>query len=65
MLDNDLNLDVKLNDTLEDNGNNPILIFGFTFLIWQKFYQSIIKHGNNLSFPKDTVLIHSGGWKIV
>lgn len=64
LLDNDLNLDVKkLNDTLEDNGNNPILIFGFTFLIWQKFYQSIIKHGNNLNFPKDTVLIHGGGWK--
>ncbi len=64
LLDSDLNLDVKkLNDTLEDNGNNPILIFGFTFLVWQKFYQSIKKLGKNLNFPKDTVLIHGGGWK--
>lgn len=64
LLDNDLNLDIKrLNTAIEENGNAPLLIFGFTFLVWQKFYQTLKELRSKINFPKDTVLIHGGGWK--
>lgn len=43
-------------------GNEPVLIFGFTFMIWQYFLGECKKHGVNIKFPYG-VLIHSGGWK--
>lgn len=64
LLDDDLNLDIsKLKIALNENGNEPLLIFGFTFLIWQKLFQSISNSKININFPKNTVLIHGGGWK--
>jgi hypothetical protein len=42
------------------NGGGPFLIFGFTFLIWDKLYRSFADGEINLS---EAILIHSGGWK--
>ena len=42
------------------NGHAPFLIFGFTFLVWSKLYQSFSDGEIDLS---NAVLVHSGGWK--
>ena len=43
-LDKDLNLLVnELKDFLEKNKDQPILIFGFTFIIWQSLLKQAIK----------------------
>ena len=64
LLDDDLNLDIlELKTLLEENDNNPLLIFGFTYLVWQQFYQCIKDSKMHINFPENTVLIHGGGWK--
>lgn len=45
---------------LKKNGSSPFFIFGFTFLVWTKFYELLKENNLNLS---NGVLIHSGGWK--
>jgi hypothetical protein len=60
-LDTNLELLVsKLKDFLLRFGGGPFLIFGFTFLIWSRFYQPLVDAGLDLS---NGILIHSGGWK--
>ena len=46
----------------EEFGDQPILAFGFTFMVWRYFIQAMEKSGRTLPF-RDAVLIHSGGWK--
>ena len=41
-------------------GNQPILIFGFTFMVWSYLYTLFEDGELDLS---QAVLIHSGGWK--
>jgi phenylacetate-coenzyme A ligase PaaK-like adenylate-forming protein len=50
----------KLINFLEKYSGEPILIFGFTFMIWQYFINSNVSKKYDLS--KGT-LFHSGGWK--
>lgn len=45
---------------LARHGNQPFLIFGFTFLVWQYLYEVAREHRLDLS---NGILIHSGGWK--
>ena len=57
-----ININVIL-DFLERHKGQPILLFGFTFMIWQFFYKELKKiknHGIDLS---NGILIHGGGWK--
>lgn len=42
------------------HGGARLLVFGFTFLVWSKLYQSCADGALDLS---RAVLIHSGGWK--
>lgn len=42
--------------------DQPKLVFGFTFLVWQKFVKKIRKLKNTINFEGSTVL-HGGGWK--
>jgi hypothetical protein len=60
-LNDDMELDVEaLKTFLNKNSGTPILIFGFTFMVWKYFYQRI----KNLDLDLGAaVLIHSGGWK--
>lgn len=67
-----LNEDMSLNlpavqGFLEKHSGQRILMFGFTFMIWQHFYQELRKMqetgqraGVDLS---NAILIHGGGWK--
>lgn len=60
-LNEETNLDVDgLREFLKRYGHEPFLMFGFTFLVWQKFFQMIEPLRLDLS---NGILIHSGGWK--
>lgn len=62
-----------LNDDLSPNwpaieafvaqfGEGPVLIFGFTFLVWQHFLEALAQADKKLALPQ-AILLHSGGWK--
>jgi hypothetical protein len=46
----------------EKYANQPLLIFGFTFMLWLHFIQALIKLNKTLPFEQG-ILLHSGGWK--
>ena len=50
---------------LEANKGQRILLFGFTFMVWQHFYKELVKlKENGISFDlSNGILIHGGGWK--
>ncbi len=65
-LDDDMKLDVKiLADFLERYKDQNILLFGFTFMVWQHFYKELMRlKGEGISFDLSRgILIHGGGWK--
>ena len=43
-------------------GDTPILLFGFTFMVWKFLVRALEDNGRRLNIPKG-ILIHSGGWK--
>jgi hypothetical protein len=45
---------------LAKHGDEPFLIFGFTYLVWLHLYEVARDNGLDLS---NGILIHSGGWK--
>lgn len=47
---------------IESHKNEDILLFGFTYIIWQHFYKELVRSGKNLNL-KNGILIHGGGWK--
>lgn len=62
-LDDDMNINIdKIKDFLEKHKNKKILLFGFTFIIWQYFYQNLVKNNYKIDLS-NCVLIHGGGWK--
>ena len=62
-LKNDMSLDLDgLTAFLEKHGGKQILLFGFTFMVWQHLYCALRELGVKLNF-NDGILIHSGGWK--
>lgn len=46
----------------EQHKNTPMLIFGFTFMVWQHFVQALKQTGRVYN-TENAVLVHSGGWK--
>ena len=63
VLDDDMNLDVDgLREFAERFSGEPILIFGFTFMVWKYFLQAVRAQGIDIDLSQ-AVLIHSGGWK--
>ena len=65
-LDDDMKLDVNaVKEFLETYKNQKILLFGFTFMIWQHFYKELLRlKGEGITFDiSNGVLIHGGGWK--
>lgn len=62
-LNKDMELDVEaVLDFQKRWGHGPVLLFGFTFMIWQYFIQALERKGIQLALPQGT-LIHGGGWK--
>ena len=65
-LDDDMKLDVEgVREFLEKYKGQKILLFGFTFMIWQHFYKELLRlKEEGISFDlSNGVLIHGGGWK--
>lgn len=62
-----LNEDMQLNFDVVDAFYNKykdgnILLFGFTYMIWEYFYKKLVKLGKQLAL-ENAILIHGGGWK--
>lgn len=65
-LDDDMNLDTEgLRSFLDNCKGERILLFGFTFMIWQHFYRELAQlKSQGITFDlSDGILIHGGGWK--
>ena len=65
-LDDDMKLDAKgLKDFLDQYKDQKILLFGFTFMIWQHFYKELLRlKEQGITFDlSNGILIHGGGWK--
>jgi hypothetical protein len=53
----------SLESYLANHAGTPILLFGFTFIVWQCFIENARKIGLKFRFPAGSLLIHGGGWK--
>jgi len=42
--------------------NEPIFIFGFTFMVWQYLFKPLEDKGKSINLSQG-ILVHSGGWK--
>ncbi|MBR3397295.1 MAG: acyl-protein synthetase [Lachnospiraceae bacterium] len=65
-LDDDMKLDVSgVSDFLEQHKGERILLFGFTFMVWQHFYKELKRlKEEGIAFDlSNGILIHGGGWK--
>lgn len=62
-LTDDMELDLdSVKAFLERHKEQRILLFGFTFMIWQHFYRELLKLEEALDLSNG-ILIHGGGWK--
>jgi hypothetical protein len=62
-LNDDMELDIGgTKRFLKAHDGTPILIFGFTFMVWKYLLQSLASRGIDIDLSQAT-LIHSGGWK--
>lgn len=62
-LNDDMTLNLEgIKEFIEENSQKTIMLFGFTFIVYQHFYQELLKHKNEIDLS-NAVLIHGGGWK--
>ena len=62
-LDDDMNINIPVIEAfLEKHKGQKILLFGFTFMIWQFFYKKLKELNVKLDLSNG-ILIHGGGWK--
>ena len=65
-LDDEMKLDVEgMRAFLERFQGQKLLLFGFTFMIWQHFYKELVRlKEEGITFDlSQGILIHGGGWK--
>ena len=41
----------------------PVVVFGFTYILYQNVLKTIQKSGEKIQLPKGSKIIHIGGWK--
>lgn len=62
-LDDQMQLDITLVQAfIEKHKDEHILLFGFTFIIWEHFYAVLKTAGIRLALD-NAIMIHGGGWK--
>jgi phenylacetate-coenzyme A ligase PaaK-like adenylate-forming protein len=62
-LDDEMQLDrAALEQFLAKHAGSPLLLFGFTFMIWKHFFKTLKDLGLRLDLSQG-ILIHGGGWK--
>jgi phenylacetate-coenzyme A ligase PaaK-like adenylate-forming protein len=63
VLNADMALDLAALDAFYQRyAQQPVLMFGFTFMVWAKLFDQLEKQGRRYDFSQLT-LLHSGGWK--
>lgn len=63
-LDDEMKLNMEaVNEFLEKHRGTKKLLFGYTFMIWEHFCESLREKGSRLDFERDAMLFHVGGWK--
>lgn len=62
-LNDDMSLNVEaVTAFARQHQQGPVLLFGFTFMVWLHFVKALQQAEVSVSLPQG-VLIHSGGWK--
>jgi hypothetical protein len=62
-LKDDLSLDIdRVTEFVDCHRGERIFIFGFTFLIWQRFIEALRESNTKLDLS-NAFLLHGGGWK--
>ena len=62
-LDEDMKLDFDgVAAFLDKHAGQPVMLFGFTFMVWQHFYRELASSERRLDL-RNAVLVHGGGWK--
>jgi phenylacetate-coenzyme A ligase PaaK-like adenylate-forming protein len=62
-LNDDMSLNLEgIQQFIEENKSKTILLFGFTFIVYQHFYRQLLNFPNAVDLSS-AVLIHGGGWK--
>ncbi len=62
-LDENMQLDIEgMKAFLQKHEGEDLFLFGFTYMIWQHFYQELIRTGYRPDLSRGT-LVHGGGWK--
>lgn len=65
-LNDDMQLDIEaVKAFLSRHVGQKIMLFGFTFMVWEHFYRELVKlkeTGTTFDFSNG-ILIHGGGWK--
>lgn len=51
-----------IHEFVEKYAEQPILVFGFTFMLWKHFIQQLEQQNIQLNLPQ-AIVLHSGGWK--
>jgi hypothetical protein len=51
----------RLDAFLEKHQGRKILVFGFTFVVWEHFCQALKRAGRSIQI--EGILVHGGGWK--
>lgn len=51
-----------INDFAARFSDGPVMVFGFTFMVWQYLINAMRAERRSISLPEG-VLLHSGGWK--
>ncbi len=62
-LNDEMNLDLAgVKAFLREHQEEPIFLFGFTFMIWKHVICALEAQGEHLDIPQG-ILVHGGGWK--
>lgn len=62
-LDSEMNIDIdKVTEFFEKHQDEPILMFGYTYMIWQFVVRALEESGHKFN-AQNAVLFHIGGWK--
>lgn len=62
-LKDDMSLDLDgLQHFIRSHAGQKVLVFGFTFMVWQYFLESLSQQKQTIEL-ENAILIHGGGWK--
>ena len=63
LLNESMEIDFEILESfLKKYPNEPIFIFGFTFMVWQYLFKALEEKGTSINISQG-LLVHSGGWK--